>query len=102
MTAASVVEPRVPLLERDGVAAEAVALYDTLLETRGVPNMFKAFANVPSLALGIAALLKPLMGEGALPGFERGPFTEKERAGFRYAGQLHAAGQAVDEAGLPQ
>ena len=29
--------------------------------------MYKALANVPSLAFGIAALLRPLMGEGALP-----------------------------------
>jgi alkylhydroperoxidase family enzyme len=39
-----------------------------------------------------------LEDETSLPGFERGPFTEKERAGFRYAGLLHASGQAVDEA----
>ena len=70
MTTASSVEARVPLLEREEVTAEAGALYDRLLTDRGcVPNMFKALANVPSLALGIAALLKPLMGEGALVGW---------------------------------
>jgi uncharacterized peroxidase-related enzyme len=141
MTTASSVEARVPLLEREEVTAEAGALYDRLLTDRGcVPNMFKALANVPSLALGIAALLKPLMGEGALVGwykeliatrvaslndceycisahrclalqrgatpeqvgsydsFESGPFTEKEKAGFRYASLLHVSGHAIDDA----
>ncbi|MGA2046890.1 MAG: carboxymuconolactone decarboxylase family protein [Terracidiphilus sp.] len=141
MTTASSVEARVPLLEREGVSLEAGLLYDKLLTDRGcVPNMFKALANVPSLALGIAALLKPLMGEGALVGwykeliatrvaslndceycisahrylalqrgaspeqvecydsFESGPFTEKEKAGFRYASLLHVSGHAIDEA----
>ncbi len=147
MTAAVPLAPRAALLERDQVPAEVAALYDALLADRGVvPNMFKTLANVPPLALGIAALLKPLMGEGALQGwykeliatyvamlnrceycvsahrhlaqkrgatfgqvasledksredgFERGPFTEKEKAGFRYAGLLHASGHAVNEA----
>jgi len=30
--------------------------------------------------------------------FETGPFTEKEKAGFRYAGLLHESGHAVDDA----
>ncbi|MGB7546597.1 MAG: carboxymuconolactone decarboxylase family protein [Terracidiphilus sp.] len=30
--------------------------------------------------------------------FETGPFTEKEKAGFRYAGLLHQSGHAVNEA----
>lgn len=146
MTESTMTEARVPLLERDQVAPEAVALYDKLLAERGcVPNMFKALANVPELALGIAALLKPLMGEGELVGwykeliatrvaalttcdycisahrylalqrgatveqvtsvgegfeatFETGPFTEKEKAGFRYAGLLHVSGHAIDDA----
>jgi uncharacterized peroxidase-related enzyme len=141
MTEAEIHEARVPLLEREQVTAEAGALYDKLLTDRGcVPNMFRALANVPSLALGIAALLKPLMGEGALVGwykeliatrvaslneceycisahrylasqrgatqdqvesydnFEAGPFTEKEKAGFRYASLLHISGHAIDEA----
>lgn len=135
---------RVPLVERDRLAHEAVALaelYDKLEAERGrVPNMFKALANLPPLALGIAAFLKPLMGEGALPAwykeliaarvaslnecaycvsshrflaglrgaspeqiasydaFETGPFSEKEKAGFRYAGLLHLSGHAIDEA----
>lgn len=141
MTVATIHDARVPLLERDHVAAEAMVLYDKLLAERGcVPNMFKALANVPSLALGIAALLRPLMGEGALVGwykeliatrvaslnqcdycisahrylalqrgasaeqvanydtFETGPFTEKEKAGFRYASLLHISGHAIDDA----
>jgi uncharacterized peroxidase-related enzyme len=132
---------RVPLLERERVTTEAAALYDKLLSDRGcVPNMFKALGNVPGLAVGIAALLKPLMGEGALVGwykeliatwvaslnnceycvsahrylarqrgatveqaerygtFENGPFTEREKAGFRYAGLLHVSGHAIDDA----
>ena len=140
-------DSRVPLQERDEVSAEVAALYDRLFIDRGVvPNMFKALANVPALALGITAFLKPLMGEGSLAGwykeliavrvaslnqcqycvsahrhlammrgatfgqiasledksrednFEAGPFTEKEKAGFRYAGLLHRSGHAVNEA----
>jgi uncharacterized peroxidase-related enzyme len=30
--------------------------------------------------------------------FETGPFTEKEKAGFRYAGLLHESGHAIDDA----
>jgi uncharacterized peroxidase-related enzyme len=140
MTVATALEPRVPLLERDQVPGEISAIYDKLLAERGViPNMFKAVANVPSLALGFAALLKPLMSDGRLPafykelvatrvaslneceycvsshrylarlrgatpaqidsvdGYESGPFTEKEKAGFRYADLLHSSGNAVDE-----
>jgi uncharacterized peroxidase-related enzyme len=150
MPAESSLQARVPLLERDGVPAEAASLYDKLYADRGVvPNMFKALANAPELPLGIAALLKPLMGEGALQGwykeliatrvaslnrceycisahrylaaqrgatpeqvaslddpdqdgFETGPFTEKEKAGFRYAGLIHISGHAIDEAAFAQ
>ena len=42
---------------------------------------------------------------GATPGqvasydnYEQGPFTEKEKAGFRYADLLHVSGHAVDDA----
>jgi uncharacterized peroxidase-related enzyme len=146
MTIATSIEARVPLLEREQVPDEVAALYDKLYVDRGVvPNMFKVFAIVPPLALGIAALLKPLMAEGALVGwykeliatrvaslnqceycisahrylalqrgatpeqvaslgetsadsFETGPFTEKEKAGFRYAGLLHISGHAIDDA----
>ncbi len=141
MTSVTSSASRIPLLERDNVPTDVAQLYDKLLADRGVvPNMFKGLANVPALALGIAAFLKPLMGEGALPGwykeliatriaslnncaycisahrhlalqrgatlgqvasydnFEEGPFTEKEKAGFRYASLLHQSGHAVNEA----
>jgi uncharacterized peroxidase-related enzyme len=141
MPALSSFEARVPLLEREQVSADVAALYDKLYADRGVvPNMYKALSNNPGLALGIVALLKPLMGEGALPGwfkeliatrvatlnecdycvsahrhlavqrgatpeqvtsldsFETGPFTEKEKAGLRYAELLHISGNAIDEA----
>ncbi len=141
MTAASPTASRVPLLERTEVPTEVAQLYDKLLIDRGVvPNMFKALANVPSLVLGVTAFLKPLMADGALPGwykeliatrvaslnsceycvsahrhlalkrgatfgqvasydnFENGPFTEKEKAGFRYASLLHQSGHAANEA----
>jgi hypothetical protein len=72
MSEATTNQARVPLIERDAVAPEAIALFDKLLADRGcVPNMFKALANVPGLALGIAALIKPLMGEGAVAGWYR-------------------------------
>ena len=63
-------ESRVPLAERNQVPVEVAILYDKLLADRGVvPNMFKALANAPDLVLGIAAFLRGLMGEGALPGW---------------------------------
>jgi AhpD family alkylhydroperoxidase len=66
-------EVRIPLLERDmlsDAAPELAALYDGLLKQRGVvPNMFKTVAHVPGLAIGFAALLKPLLSDGALPGW---------------------------------
>jgi uncharacterized peroxidase-related enzyme len=141
MTNATQIESRVPLLERNEIPTELAPLYEKLQADRGcVPNMFKALSNVPGLALGIAAFLKPLMAEGALAGwykeliatrvaslnqceycisahrylagqrgatpeqvagydtFETGPFTEKEKAGFRYAGLLHESGNAIDDA----
>lgn len=144
MNLASPLESRVPLLERAELPADSTALtelYDKLYADRGVvPNMYKALSNIPGLALGVTALLKPLMGEGALAGwykeliatrvatlneceycvsahtflagqrgatpeqlkcvnsFETGPFTEKEKAGLRYAELLHVSGNAIDEA----
>ena len=140
MSSATSTDARVPLLEREQVPDDVAALYDKLYVDRGVvPNMFKVFANVPPLVLGIAALLKPLMAEGALVGwykeliatrvaslneceycisahrylaaqrgataeqiasydtFETGPFSEKVKAGFRYAGLLHVSGHAIDD-----
>ncbi len=62
-------KPRITLLERDQVSPEVGAIYDALLQQRGVvPNMFKTVAHTPALAQGMAAFLKPLMGDGALPG----------------------------------
>jgi AhpD family alkylhydroperoxidase len=61
---------RIPLLPRDQVSGEVAAVYDALLAQRGaVPNMFKTLAHTPGLALGVAAFLKPLLGDGALPGW---------------------------------
>jgi len=61
---------RIPMLERDQVPPELAGLYDALLQQRGVvPNMMKTVANTPALALGFAALLKPLLSDGALPGW---------------------------------
>src|SRR5215472_17583278 len=63
-------QPRVPLAERNDVPVEVAILYDKLMADRGVvPNMFKALSNVPDLVLGIAAFLRGLMCEGALPGW---------------------------------
>ncbi|GAC1434274.1 MAG: hypothetical protein NVS1B11_17610 [Terriglobales bacterium] len=131
---------RVPLLERAQVTAEIAPLYDALLQQRGVvPNMFKALANIPALAQGIATFLKPIVGDGALSGwykeliavricilhqfeygikghslsarqkgaredqitgvedFERGPFSEAEKLGFRYADRLHSSNEISDD-----
>jgi AhpD family alkylhydroperoxidase len=58
------------MLEREQVTPEIGALYDALLQQRGVvPNMFKTAANIPALAQGIAAFLKPIVGDGALAGW---------------------------------
>jgi uncharacterized peroxidase-related enzyme len=132
---------RIPMLEREQVEGDIATLYDKIYEERGiVPYMFKTVAHVPDLALGFAALLKPLMSEGNLAAwykeliatrvaslntceycfsshrylaklrgatveqvetvdsYESGPFTEKERAGFRYADKLHTSTHAIDDA----
>lgn len=129
------------MLERDQVEGEIAALYDKLYAERGVvPYMFKTVAQLPALALGFAAFLKPLMSDGELPAwykeliatrvaslntceycvsshrylaklrgagdehiaaydsYESGPFTEKEKAGFRYADLLHASAHAITDA----
>jgi uncharacterized peroxidase-related enzyme len=131
---------RIPMLEREQVEGEIAALYDKIYEERGiVPYMFKTVAHVPALALGFAALLKPLMADGelaawykelvatrvaslntceycfsshrytarlrgatvnqidAVDSYESGPFTEKEKAGFRYADRLHTSTHAIDD-----
>ncbi|HVB98506.1 MAG TPA: hypothetical protein VNJ12_04135 [Candidatus Dormibacteraeota bacterium] len=64
------VPERIPMLEREEVSPEVGEIYDLLLAQRGVvPNMFKTLAHTPALALGVAAFLKPLMGDGALAGW---------------------------------
>jgi uncharacterized peroxidase-related enzyme len=64
------VQGRIPMLERDAVAPEIAAVYDALLKQRGVvPNMFKTIAHIPAMAQGFAAFLKPIVGDGALPGW---------------------------------
>ncbi|HEY0565294.1 MAG TPA: hypothetical protein VGC88_06900 [Terriglobales bacterium] len=61
---------RIPMLERGQVTPEVGAIYDVLLRDRGVvPYMFKTIAHTPELAMGFAAFLKPLMGDGNLPGW---------------------------------
>ncbi len=59
---------RIPMLERDQVTPEVGALYDALLQQRGVvPNMFKTIAHIPAMAQGFVAFLRPIVGDGALP-----------------------------------
>ena len=132
---------RIRLLERAAVTPELAAVYDALRAARGVvPNMFKVLAHAPAVALGVAGFLKPLLGDGALPGwykelvatrlsllhkseyairahtlsakqkgateaqvagvenFESGPYTEREKLGFRLAERLHRGAAAVDDA----
>lgn len=132
---------RVHLIEREAASSDAQKIYDALLAARGViPNMFKALAHRPEIAQGVAGLLKPLLSDGALPGFykelvavrvsqlqdsayavrahsisarqkgatesqiaavahfESGPYSEKEKLGFRLADRLHQGASAVDDA----
>jgi len=61
---------RIQMLERNQASPEVQAIYDVLEQQRGVvPYMFKTVAHTPELAVGIAAFLKPLLGDGALPGW---------------------------------
>jgi AhpD family alkylhydroperoxidase len=61
---------RIALLERESASPDAQKIYDALLATRGlVPNMFKVLAHRPEIAHGVAGFLKPLLSDGALPGF---------------------------------
>jgi len=65
MTAQAHPDPAFRLLERKHVPAEIAALYDQLHADAAWCPHVKALANVPPLMLGIAVLLKPLMGESA-------------------------------------
>src|SRR5206468_7563943 len=131
---------RIPMLEREAAAPEAQKIFDALLAARGVvPNMFRVLAHRPEIAQGVAGFLKPLLADGALPGyykeliavrvsqqlhstyairahsisarqkgateaqiegvanFEAGPYSEKEKLGFRLADRLHRGPDAVDD-----
>src|SRR5215467_717984 len=131
---------RIPLLDRDSAAPETQKIFDALLAARGVvPNMFKVLGYRPEIAQGVAGFLKPLLADGALPGFykelvavrtshineslyavralsisarqkgaalpqiegianfESGPYSEKEKLGFRLADRLHRGAAEVDE-----
>ena len=84
---------RIPMLERDQVPPELGSLYDVLLQQRGVvPNMFKTVANAPALAMGFAALLKPLLSDGALPGWYKELVATRISVllGSEYAVKAHA------------
>jgi AhpD family alkylhydroperoxidase len=84
---------RIPLLEREQVSSDLQALYDALIKPRGVvPNMFKTVAHVPALAIGFAALLKPLLSDGALPGWYKELIATRMSVllGSRYAIAGHA------------
>src|SRR5581483_8196878 len=89
-------EVRIPLVERDMLSdapPELATLYDALLAQRGVvPNMFKTLAHVPNIALGFAALLKPLLSDGALPGWYKELVATRVSVllGSEYAVKAHA------------
>jgi len=60
---------RIGLLERSEVAPEAAAVYDALIQRRGVvPNMFRVWAHVPALLNQVAPLSWALLDDGALTG----------------------------------
>lgn len=85
--------PRIPLLERDQVSPEIAAVYDALLQSRGVvPNMFKTVAHAPALLNGVAGFLKSLLSDGALPGWYKELVATRlsALAGSSYATAGHA------------
>jgi len=60
---------RIRLLERSEVAPEAAAIYDALIQRRGVvPNMFRVWAHVPALINLVAPLSWALLDDGTLTG----------------------------------
>lgn len=84
---------RIPLLERDQVSSEIAAVYDALLQQRGVvPNMFKTLAHTPGLALGVAGFLKSLLRDSALPGWYKELIATRmaQLNNSRYAISAHA------------
>jgi AhpD family alkylhydroperoxidase len=131
---------RIPLLDRDVAPTDSQKVYDALLAARGVvPNMFKVLGYRPEIAQGVAGFLKPLLADGALPGFfkelvavrvsqqfdsayaigahsisarrkgatepqiesvanfECGPYSDKEKLGFRLADRLHRGPDSIDD-----
>lgn len=87
------IAPRIALLERDQVSPEIAAVYDALLQQRGVvPNMFKTLAHTPGLALGMAGFLKSLLGDSALPGWYKELVAARmaQLNNSRYAISAHA------------
>jgi AhpD family alkylhydroperoxidase len=65
----STLNSRIRLLERSEVAPEAAAIYDALIQRRGVvPNMFRVWAHVPALIQQVAPLSWALLDDGALTG----------------------------------
>src|SRR5262249_40887530 len=61
---------RIPLFDRDAAGPEAAAIYDALLEQRGVvQNMLKVLSYSPPIAQGVAGFLKALLSDGALTGW---------------------------------
>jgi len=91
--AATDVSARISLLEREQVTPELASVYDALLAQRGVvPNMFKTVANVPSLAIAFASLLKALLSDGALPGWYKELIATRMSVlcGSEYATKAHA------------
>jgi AhpD family alkylhydroperoxidase len=85
--------PRVHLLEREAASPDAQKIYDALLATRGVvPNMFKALAQRPEIAQGVAGFLKPLLSDGALRGFYKELIAVRvsQHHGSAYASRAHS------------
>ena len=96
-------DKRIPLLERKEVSPELATMYDALLTQRGVvPNMFKTLAHTPGLAAGIAALLKPLLSDGALPGWYKELIATRMSVlcGSEYAVSAH--GHSAKQKGATQ
>src|SRR5258708_26570159 len=92
--------PRIPLLEREFAAPDAQKIYDALLAARGVvPNMFKILGYRPEIAQGVAGFLKPLLSDGALPGFYKNSLPSASRIfTTAYMPYAHTASPPVKKA----